>query len=113
MSRCYEMSITVKGCLKEKYQSIVEVVTNQWGVEDWIRDPEGHLEIYCGEGSLAGGESEEQFVDRVTHAIWDSVGDCAVSVVCTFLEDPPTNYYEKGSEDYKEYVKGRVTVLDD
>ena len=107
MSRFYEMSVTIGEYNPEKEGIIQNAAQEQWPFnEDW---QEGHnpdigepSTFNYGQGNLCGGESEEEFKDRLAKAIWKAnKGFCKVSVRATYMEDLPFEEYDVDEEDYE------------
>ena len=81
---------------------------SEWEFADWDVYPD-EINGY-GESSLYAGEGEDEFAERLTHAIWQANGaHCSVKVTCTFLgertfRNPPVqraglrNLFEGGRE---------------
>ena len=56
--------------------------------------------------SLSGGESEEEFTERLSLAIWRANGKfCDVSVDATFLEDLPYEIHTLDENDYERLIQ--------
>lgn len=60
-----------------------------------------------GEDSLCGGESEEEFVDRLSKELWKAadVGYFPVEVRMTYLEELPYEEHVRERGDYDELMK--------
>ena len=53
---------------------------------------------------MGGGESEEEFAARVTHAVWKANGGyCEVEVTATYLEELPYTTHELDEDDYAQW----------
>lgn len=68
-----------------------------------------------GIGSLCGGESEEEFADRLAIAIWKANGSyCEIEVQALYLEDLPYEQHIREEDDYKRLmgktVEGGETI---
>jgi hypothetical protein len=105
------MAVTITGFQKSKLQKIKKACRAEWDFEQddfsvetvdgdakSLRTLTGH-----GMGSLCGGESEEEFSDRLATAIWKANGAyCEVEVQASYLEDdPPCEDHLRGKNDYK------------
>ena len=100
MSRYYEMGVEILGHDPEKEDQIKKAATNEWPFDDWWTSGDGDLRASA-QNSLCGGESEEQFTERLSVAIWRANGSfCEVVVRATFLEDLP---YETHTLDQRDY----------
>jgi hypothetical protein len=87
MSRYYEMNVQISGFNKDKKDTIVEAAREEWdGFEDW---EEQNTELHSiGDGNLCGGESEEDFQDRLNKAIVKANGGpCKVNIHQKNLEN--------------------------
>jgi hypothetical protein len=92
MSRAYSMTVTVKKYNPEKLESIKDAGSAEWPFDDWFVY-EGTL-TGAAESNLCGGESEDQFAERLAKAIWVANEKfCEVDVCATFLEDLPHETY--------------------
>jgi len=112
MSRRYNMDITVKGLKEETHKALVETaISTQWntsyGFMEPIEENEPSLLFQTGgEGSLCGGETEEEFAGRMAEAIWDALGYyVSVRVTATYLEDLPNETLCLEEEEYAGYLK--------
>lgn len=64
-----------------------------------------------GDGQLCGGESEDEFAERITKAIWQANGQfCSVEVCATYLEDLPCEQYQLDRDDYDRLRKAARTT---
>ena len=71
----------------------------EWDFDDW-HENDGQMFGY-GEGRLGGGESEEEFADRLARAIWNANGAfCEIEVRATYLDDLPYVDYCRDEDDY-------------
>jgi len=106
MSRRYEMTIEVHSPNEAKEAAIHEAIEGHRTVDDYW-DNKGSI-VCCGDSNLTGGESEQAFARRVSHAIWRANGAyCSVDVRCVYLEDPPTETYTFDEEDYDKWKKAQ------
>lgn len=103
MSRYYGMGITVTGHKLELAATIREAATEEWPFEEWQAGDE-NLTAYA-ENNLYGGESEEQFTERITLAVWRANGAyCEVTVQATYLESLPYETHHLDEDDYVRLV---------
>ena len=72
MSRYYEMGVEILGHVPEKENQIKKAAENEWPFADWWSG-EGQMRASA-QDWLAGGESEEQFTERLSVAIWRANG---------------------------------------
>lgn len=107
MSRYYGMSIDITGHAPDRVRAIQKAAEDEWdgfdNNNDWSNENQ-ILSAYA-EGSLCGGEREEEFATRLTHAIWTANGAfCDITVTATYLQDLPCEMYTLSSEDYKSFI---------
>ena len=108
MSRYYGMYVTVKDGDAACIEEIKTAARAEWPLEDW-HEHEGTLTA-SGADSLTGGESEEEFAERLSKAIWQANGGfCEVCVDATYLEELPYESYCLDEEDYRRLVEGEST----
>ena len=103
MSRRYRMEVAVRGLGgMERVPAINRALCRLWKFDTHGID--GHSPLawrWCGESSLVGGMEEEEFAGLVRDAVWGANGEpCDVEVLCTYLEDPPTEHYRFGQDNY-------------
>jgi hypothetical protein len=102
MSRPYDMSVEISGYDPAKVSEIQAAATEEWPFNDWS-SPDETTMYASAQSTLCGGESEEQFTERLTVAIWRANGSyCDVSVNATYLDDLP---YETHTLDESDYVR--------
>jgi hypothetical protein len=88
MSRAYSMTVTIDKYNKKKEAAITSAAGEEWPFEDWT-GYDGKL-VCAAEAQLCGGESEEEFAERLAKAIWRANGKfCEVEVNATYLDDLP------------------------
>lgn len=104
MSRRYGMTITLEGIECRKVRSVKRAANRQWPLEEWDYRS-GTLSSYA-ESDLAGGETEEEFTDRIAAAVWGANrAYCAVHVDATYLEELPYESHMRDENDYKAWLK--------
>ena len=104
MSRYYGIRLLIAGHKPEKEEVIRDGARSEWEFADWDVYPD-EINGY-GESSLYAGEGEDEFAERLTHAIWQANGaHCSVKVTCTFLENAPFETYEFSEPDYEIFLK--------
>lgn len=109
MSRAYEMHVTIEDVTKDVEHAVIDACNEQWNFDDWASGVGGE-ESYNVEGwgrsRLCGGESEEEFTDRLSFAIWEATG-CylLVRVNATYLEDIPCEVHTRDKDDYNKWKK--------
>lgn len=114
MFRLYEMCVEVSGFNPEKKDAIINEANEEWPNfdGDWFdpqeTNPDADASLSShGEDCLCGGETEEEFTDRLSRAIWKANGGfCPVSVVATNLEYIPCERHDRGEDDYDRIMEG-------
>ena len=102
MSRYYSMSVVITDFQADHAEAIRNAASMQWDFCDWY-DLENRLSA-SGDGSLCGGEAEDEFSKRLVQAVWKAnKGFCIVTVGCTYMENLPYEEYE--FDDYQNFVK--------
>jgi len=107
MSRLYEMSVSISNYNEKKSEAIEEAINGQWEFDDFLKRE--HQEVNyldaSGQGYLSGGDSEEDFVEQISKAIWEANGKvCNITVNCTYLENIPFESYDM-TDKYDEIMK--------
>jgi len=110
MSRFYEMSVEVSGHDPAKVAEIQAAAEQEWPFDDWWfageEDDAAATMHASGQGSLCGGETEEEFTGRLSLAIWRANGGyCRVSVDATYLENLPYETHELDEADYARLIQ--------
>ena len=108
MSRYYGMFIEVHDVRDEDEFSVVDEVTGQeWDGcrgDDYV-EAEKKFQVYH-ESNLASGETPEEFVTRLSHAIWTALSRYVeINVQVTYIEDAPTDNFTADEEDYEKWKK--------
>ena len=106
MSRFYDMTVQISGHDPAKVPQIQAAANEEWPLDDWWpsgeEDEEASMQASASD-LLCGGESEEEFVERLSVAIWRANGSyCKVVVDATFMENLP---YETHTPDESDYVR--------
>jgi len=112
----YEMAITVRlhpTDTKDETGTIIETVIGEWdgfrGDIEVSEDFEGKVIRGYGEGNRHGGESEREFTDRISTAIWKALGEYRyVEIRATCLEDLPHEYHVCDEDDYERLMGIKV-----
>lgn len=110
MSRNYEMNVQIILFNKFSLRKVITALSNEWFMfireDDFVEHNGGYRLCYSEEGRLCGGESEEEFAERIACAIWDAC-ECFVPVVisATYLDDLPSEHHELDMADYDTYLK--------
>ena len=90
-----------------------EAISSHWNASYGFLDPATGEDaagtwkfLTGGEGSLCGGETEEEFTGRIAEAIWDALGYyVSVTVTATYLENLPCESHCREEEEYAGYLK--------
>ncbi|OGW81648.1 MAG: hypothetical protein A3G33_08315 [Omnitrophica bacterium RIFCSPLOWO2_12_FULL_44_17] len=104
MGRLYDMVIEVSGFKTERRQKIHKAVKKEWKIDSC--DFRAQDAFFSGQNNLCGGESEEEFAERVANAVWKANGVyCGVEVKATYMEELPYETYSFGKEKHREFMK--------
>ena len=104
MSRCYDMTVEISGNDPAKVSEIQAAAEKEWPFSDWWSSDIGDMQASA-QDSLCGGESEEQFTERLSVAIWRANGGyCRISVDATYLENLPYETHELDEADYARLI---------
>lgn len=110
MARLYRMSVEVSKHDWGKVAEIHQATECEWPFDDWWSSTgnDNAVTIHAaGEDYLFGGESEEEFAERLTLAIWRANGGfCRVIVNATYLEELPYEKHELDETDYARLILG-------
>ena len=105
MSRNYDMTVEISGYDPAKVSEIQAAAKEQWPFDDWWSSDDGDMQSSA-QHSLSGGESEEEFTERLGVAIWQANGKfCDVSVDATFLENLPYEVHTLDEDDYERLIQ--------
>ena len=103
MSRYYSMRLRIEGFDSNRTTEIKGAASYEWYFDD---DHWEELAILgnCLEcetdDHLCGGESEEEFVDRLSLAVWKANrGFCIVELTAIFLETIPSQSHSRDQKD--------------
>ena len=111
MSQYYEMRVGITKSDPRYEGHIIQALHNEWEFEDDL-EPLTYGEpgfTMSGRSSLCGGESEEEFSDRVAAAVFEANrGPCDVEVMATYLEELPCEIHCRNEGDYDRLTKGEV-----
>lgn len=112
MSRSYNMVFTVSGAKPSLLDAIYEAIQGEWNVQS----PWGHsdrTELRCdGDSNLCGGESEEEFADRMSVLIWQAnQGFCEVEIAATCLENLPYENHTRSQAFYDKVLAEHPEAL--
>lgn len=108
MSRSYDMQVTVSKFNPARQQNIEDICCFEFPFESLEIQPFDTESTMIGStvGDLYCGESEEEFSERLTKAIWAANSQyCPVTVRLLHLDALPYDVFELGKEAYQEWVK--------
>jgi hypothetical protein len=113
MSRSYDMTVEISGYDPAKASEIQAAAEREWPFTDWWfsgdEDENGQDMQASAQHSLSGGESEEEFTERLGVAIWRANGKfCDVSVDATFLENLPYEIHTLDEDDYARLIQANT-----
>ena len=104
MSRYYNMAITITGVPNNRVDVVKEAATVEWAFDNWFLDDDGVLTASA-DNRLCGGETEEDFAERLAKAIWAANGDyCRVEVNATYLDQMPYETHCLEEDDYRRLI---------
>ena len=78
MSRPYDMCVEITGVRPERREQVIAACCEEWSFapEDFDdvlpSDREAQKLTARAEGALCGGETEEEFADRIARAVWEA-----------------------------------------
>ena len=108
MSRAYNMYVAISGHVASNTTAIKDAAGGEWEFDAWD-EWDGKLTASA-DGHLGGGETEKQFVERLSMAVWRANGlFCDVVIHATYLEDLPCETYSLDEDDF-EQLKAKAAV---
>jgi len=103
MSRYYNMYVVITGANPGRFVVVKDAASAEWSFEEWD-EYEGTLTASA-DGKLYAGETEEQFAERLSKAIWTgNDGPCEIEVRATYLEELPHDTYVFDESDYERII---------
>lgn len=107
MSIFYEMTVTITGYKPIRKDKVIEAAMAEWEIDDFF-DSDTNAIQGTGQSNLCGGESEEEFADRIAAAIWKAnKGPCEVEVHATYMENLPCDTHTRGAKEYAVLMKSK------
>ena len=105
MSRNYTMGVQIEGYRHDNLDAVTKAAQEVWPFRDWW-DGNGSAHIGASaDHQLAGGESEDEFTERLSLAIWKANGAyCEVTVDATYLDELPFESYQLDEDAYERLV---------
>lgn len=120
MSRFYDMTVTVSGVGPERLEAVKEAAQSCWDFDDWeplpteLEQPGESSWVSSGNGSLCGGETDDEFATRLATEIWTANGSfCHVDVTATYIEELPRTRYCFNEDDFAQVTAQPQTATDD
>ena len=108
MSRYYDMGVEIREYDSDKEDQIKKAAESIWQFDSWWSSGEGDLQASASDW-LCGGESEEQFTERFSVAIWRANnGYCEVMVNATYLEELPYESHTLDQDDYDRLIQSNT-----
>ena len=103
MSRYYNMSVAVTDARPDRFEKIGAAASAEWAFDDW-QEHDGVLTASA-DDRLCGGETEEEFAERLAKTVWAANGGpCQVDVTATCLEELPSESYSLDESDYARMI---------
>ena len=110
MSSFYNMHIKISGHVVGMTKAIKTAANSEWEFDDWF-EYDGKLSAGA-DGNLCGGETEKQFAERVSVAVWKANEKfCNVEINATYLQELPYETYSLDEDDF-ERLKAEVEKHD-
>ena len=109
MSRYYDMGVEISGHDPEKEDQIKKAAENEWPFDRLVVFGRRRFASIRTRTGLCGGESEEQFTERLSVAIWRANGGfCEVVVNATYLEELPYETHTLDQDDYDRLIQANT-----
>lgn len=105
------MILKIKAFESSRQKSIEKACCEEWPFEPEAFSVEkngDNLPVLTARAAdrLCGGETEEDFADRIADAVWKAnQGYAEVNVIATYLEDLPYEIHERRYQDYMKWKK--------
>ena len=101
MSRAYEMTVTINAHDPDHQGSIIKACKEEWSFDNIDEIDNGELLLF-GQDSLTGGETEQEFANRLAKRIWKANrGGCQITVRATYMENLPCEEYTFAASQYR------------
>jgi hypothetical protein len=101
------MGLEISGYDPAKVSQIQNAANGEWDFNGGWECGDEKMEA-SGQESLYAGESEEEFVERLSVAIWTANGSyCEVVVDATYLENVPCETHCLNETDYARLMPGK------
>ena len=100
MSRYFSMFVTISGINSDRTEAVQQAAEGEWPFDGNWYESDSVL-TSGGDGQLCGGESDDEFAQRLAQAIWVANGGfCQVDVQSTYLDDLPCETFGFDQSDY-------------
>jgi hypothetical protein len=105
MSRFYNMTVTITGAASHRIDAVKQAAEAAWAFGDWSFNAAIAQLTASADDRLCGGETEDQFAQRLAKAIWTANGNyCQVDVHATYLEDLPCDTHSFDQDQYDAFL---------
>ena len=111
MSRFYQMNVEISGYAPEKAEEIQAAAEAEWPFQEWWcgREEPGETMRASAQDNLCAGESEEEFTEHLSLAVWRANGGyCSVTVDATYLDNLPYETHTLERSDYDRLIQGNT-----
>lgn len=106
MSRLYGMTVTLYDVSEGRKRYVKRASARVWPFHDWDWDSHDKTLSCYAESQLVGGESEEEFADRLAQSVWKANSTfCPVIVDATCLEGLPFQTHTRDKAAYDAWLK--------
>ena len=107
------MQLRVEDLTEEQIDAVAEAIVPLWNWDEDSQfvDTNSNQFSISGTSNLCGGESEQEFADRLSHAVWGALGEYhPIEITATYLENLPYETYTRSEDDYNEFLARRATT---
>lgn len=105
MSQLYHIHIKVKDIRGDEWMQLQNVIGEEWCNEDPYMDSVEHVFSTGGESTLCGGESPDEFLVRLSAAVWEHLGRFVeIEIGVIYVEQAPTDSFTAEKEDYEKWL---------
>ena len=108
MSCSYDMTVRIRGVKRDRVVAVKEAAEREWAFDAWypLDYPHNPTSLASdGSGNLCGGETEEEFAERLAKAVWKANGGyCEVEVRMLCLDCLPYETHVLDEDDYEDLV---------
>jgi len=101
MSRFYNMTVKITGAASQRIDAVKQAAEAKWAFDGWSFSAAIAQLTASADDRLCGGETDDEFAERLAKAIWTANGNyCPVTVHATYLEDLPHETYSFDEDQY-------------